>query len=302
MADLCSTVPQPPKNPKGGRDFAPLADVIFATVYKIYTTLSGRRFATDLGAAEKLGHVSQTVSHATIARCLENPDTTPLLTRLIEASALPFAAIETEFAVDSSGFSACRFDRWFSVKHQRVVSEHAWVKCHVLTGTTTQAVIAVVVDHKESGDCPQFPGLVATAAKNFKLGQVTADKAYTSTENFQAVEDVGGTLYAAFKRSTTGAIGGIYQKMYHQFCLHKEEYLRAYHRRSNVESVFSAVKRLMGDSVRSKGDTAAKNEVLGKLLAYNITCLVHATYELGIDPEFAEKPALPAILKFPGVG
>jgi transposase len=302
LADLCGTVPQREKNPKGGRNFAPLADVIFATIFKVYAGFSGRRFATDLREAEKQGHVAQSINHTTIARCLEDPEMTAVLTRLIEASALPFCAIEDEFAVDSSGFSACRFDKWFSVKHQRVVSEHPWVKCHVLTGTTTQVVVAVVVSGRDSADSPQFPGLVNTAAKHFKIRQMTGDKAYTGSENFQTAEDLGGTLYAPFKVNTSGTTGGIFQRMYHQFCLNKDEYLAHYHRRSNIESVFSAVKRLFGDSVRSKTDTAMVNEVLGKLLAYNITCLVHAIYELGLDPAFAEEPALPALLKFPGVG
>jgi hypothetical protein len=58
---------------------------------------------------------------------------------------------------------------------------------------------------------------------------------------------------------------------------------------ANVESLFSAVKRLFGDSVRSKNDTAMKNEVLGKLLAYNITLLVHAIYELSLEPKFVDE-------------
>jgi len=52
-----------------------------------------------------------------------------------------------------------------------------------------------------------------------------------------------------------------------------------------VESVFSTVKRLMGDSLRSKTDQAMVDETLGKLLAYNITKLVHTIYELGLEPE-----------------
>ena len=104
-------------------------------------------------------------------------------------------------------------------------------------------------------------------------------------------------VYIAFKSNATGGVGGIYERMYHLFCLKKDEYLHHYHRRSNVESLFSAVKRLFGDSVRSKNDTAMKNEVLGKLLAYNITLLVHAIYELDVEPGLrGEQIELPRIL------
>ncbi len=71
-----------------------------------------------------------------------------------------------------------------------------------------------------------------------------------------------------------------------------------YHKRSNVESTFSAVKRKFGDSVRSKTDTAMVNEVLCKFLAHNLCCLIHEQHELGIEPVFwGESNPQPASLK-----
>jgi transposase/predicted nucleic acid-binding Zn finger protein len=299
LADLCSTLPQPAsqKGTKGGNAPTPLSDLIFAMIFKIYSGMSGRRFATDLREAQECGYVSRTVHHSTIARCLEDPQTTPILERLIELSSSPFKAIETEFAVDSSGFSSCKFDRWYDEKWGRVKSEHSWVKVHAIVGTTTQVVASVIITDKHAGDAPQFPPLVKATAKNFTVNQVSGDKAYASEENFQAVEDCGGTGYLSFKSNATGSIGGIYERMYHLFCLNKEDYLKHYHRRSNVESLFSAVKRLFGDSVRSKSEVAMKNETLGKLLAYNITLLVHAIYELGLQPGFGnDQDEPPSIL------
>ena len=61
-------------------------------------------------------------------------------------------------------------------------------------------------------------------------------------------------------------------------------------------------KRLMGDSVRSKTDVAMRNEVYCKLIAWNLTCLVHAIYELGVSPVFWKAPDRDEptdILKFP---
>ena len=302
LADLCGTIQEPVPEKRGrGNVSVPLAVAIFSSVFKIYTGFSGRRFASDLRDAHRKKYVSQVVHHSTVARCLEDPETTTALIRLIELSALPFKAIETEFAADSSGFSACKFDRWYDEKYGSMKSERAWVKAHVMVGTTTHTIAAVIVDRKDSPDSPQFPQLVKTTAQGFTIKQASTDKAYTSEENFQAVDRGGGVLYSAFKSNATGGVGGIYQKMYHLFCLNRDDYLSHYHRRSNNESVFSAVKRLMGDSVRSKTETAMRNEVLGKLLSYNITCLVHAIYELGLDPTFSERPEECTILRFPGV-
>lgn len=302
LADLCGNLPQPvsQKGTKGGNPFTALSDVIFAVVYKIYSGMSGRRFTTELREAQERGYIGQAVHHSTIARCLENQETGPILHGLIEASALPFKALETEFAVDSSGFSSCKFDRWYEQKWGRMVSKHSWVKAHAMTGTTTHVVTSVIVDDQCSGDAPQFSPLVRATAKNFTIRQVSGDKAYATVENFQAAEDCGGTGYLAFKTTTSGKSGGIFERMYHLFCLNKDEYLRHYHRRSNIESTFSAVKRLFGDVVRSKNETAMKNEVLGKLLAYNITLLVHAIYELNLEPQLGttKHDDCPAILPF----
>ncbi|MHB1425385.1 MAG: transposase [Gemmataceae bacterium] len=300
LADLCGTVSQPePKNrEKGGKPPLLLSDAVFASVFKVYCGTSGRRFTTDLREAKERGYVSQAIHHSTIADFLGDTATTQILTNLIETSALPFNAIETEFAVDSSGFSASKFDRWYSVKHLRVKSEQRWVKAHAMTGTSTHVITSAVIDKQDSGDPPHFAPLVKKTAQQFTINQVSGDKAYTNADSFQVTKDCGGTAYLAFKVNTSGSIGGIFERMYHLFCLNKEDYLHHYHRRSNIESTFSAVKRLFGDSVRSKNETAMRNEVLGKFLAYNITLLVHAIYELKLDPKFGESECEeePAIL------
>ncbi len=49
----------------------------------------------------------------------------------------------------------------------------------------------------------------------------------------------------------------------------------------------------MAPSQRSKTPTAMINEALCKILAYNITVLIHAMYEFGINPEsFGAGPAV----------
>ena len=44
-----------------------------------------------------------------------------------------------------------------------------------------------------------------------------------------------------FKSNTTGGIGGVFEKAFHYFNLHREEFMAKYHQRSNVESTFSMI-------------------------------------------------------------
>ena len=89
----------------------PLADGVFASAFKVYSGMSGRRFMCDLRDAQNKGYLSKAAHHNSISRYLENETLTPVPKMLIEESSLPLQAIESEFAVDSSGFSTRRFTR-----------------------------------------------------------------------------------------------------------------------------------------------------------------------------------------------
>jgi transposase len=306
LADLCRHVKEPPPKPGPGRKPIPMADAVFCACFKVYSTFSARRFMCDLGEAHRRGHVGRVPHFNSVLNALENPAVTPILHDLIRLSSLPLAQVETRFAVDSSGFCTSRFTRWFDVKYGVTRETAEWVKVHLAVGVRTNVVTAAKILDKHAADTSQFPGLVNATAEGFTIEEVSADMAYASTENFEAVAAHGGTPYVPFKSNATGGVGGIFRKCFHYFCLHREEFLQHYHQRSNAESTFSMVKRKFGDAVRSKSDTAMTNEVLAKLVCHNLCCLISAWYELGIEPVFCPEPACtekegPAhIIKFPG--
>lgn len=286
LSDLCATVPEPaPKNPtKGGRPPIPRRDAAFLSVYRVYVGMSVRRFTCDVHDAHERGYLLNPVCYSSVAKAMENPELTPVLVDLIGRSAAPLAQVESQFAVDSSGFCVARYHRWIDVKYGVPRKEHDWVKVHCITGTKTHCIAAAEIHDRNTNDCNILPSLVETAAKRFTIKEASADKAYAANPNFNALDAIGGTLYAAFRKNTTGGVGGLYEKMFHLFCANRDDYLKHYHRRSNVESVYSAVKRKFGENVRSKTDTAMRNEVYAKLIAQNVTCLISAMYELGLTP------------------
>lgn len=75
--------------------------------------------------------------------------------------------------------------------------------------------------------------------------------------------------------------------MWHFLSLNKEEFLAHYHQRSDVESAAAMIKTKFGPSTLSRRATAAKNEVLAKVLCHNLGCLITAVYELGLKPVLA---------------
>jgi transposase len=297
LADLCSAIQTPPQTGRGQRRL-PLSDAVFATVFKVYSTFSGRRFISDLRAAHADGLISKLPHYNSIFTYLENPELSPILTRMIEESAKPLSAVESDFAVDSSGFATSRFVRWFDHKYGIVRQEHDWVKIHIICGVKTNVITAVEIMDRNAPDAPQLPVLVDQTAKNFTMKEVSADKGYSSKANHDAIALHGATPFIAFKnnagdnksrsRKARMTQSGVWEKMFHYFSFRQDEFLGHYHKRSNVESTFSMIKAKFGDAVRSKTDVAMKNEALCKLLAHNICCLISAIYELGIDPTFGQ--------------
>jgi len=294
LHDLCSRIEEPPQ--AKGRKRVRLADAVFMATYKIYTTFSSRRFMSDLRDAEAKGYISKARHFNSVLKAIENPDLFPILQELIVKSSQPLKAVDADFAVDSSGFSMSRFDKWVTEKYGDTRSGNTWIKVHICCGTKTNIIAAVEIRDRDTHDSPMFSPLVRKTAETFKISEVSGDKAYGSRENYNVVDEHGGTAFIAFKRDATGGVGGLYAKMFHYFCYRQQEFLNHYHKRSNVESTFSMIKAKFRDSVRSKTEAAAKNECLLKILAHNICVLIQQMYELGIEPEFFNDKSSSAIL------
>jgi len=305
LHDLCNGIQQP--DYRFGRPRLPLADVVFGLVFKSYTTMSGRRFTTALKEAQSDGLISKAAHYNSEFRYLENPELTPLLKTLIEQSANPLRAVETDFAVDSSGFATTTYARWFDHKYGKERSKQTWVKTHIMCGFTTHVITSVEATPFESADNVQLPTLVNNTAKTFDIREVSADKAYSDRRNLWAVQSQGGTAYIPFKVNSTGAgdhhhkFDGLWNRMWHFYNFNREAFLQHYHKRSNVETAFSMIKAKFGASVRAKTPTAQVNEVLCKVLCHNICVLIQSIYELGLEPTFwtfgAKEPVAPKVLE-----
>lgn len=114
LHDLCAGVPQPVQTV--GRPSLLLSDMLYAAALKVYSTVSGRRFMGDLDTAYEKGYVSRLPHYNSMFNYFEKPALAPILKQLIEVSAAPLKSAESNFAVDSSGFSTSRFDRWYDEK------------------------------------------------------------------------------------------------------------------------------------------------------------------------------------------
>jgi transposase len=298
LSALCSQIDEPVQHM--GRPRIPTADRIFACCFKVYSTISGRRFMSDLMEAKRRGYLSMMPNFVSLTRYMESEEMTSILRELIVESSLPLKAVETDFAVDSSGFSTGLYRRWVETKWNKEARKYGedvthintkdWVKAHLMCGVKTNIVTSVEISDAHAGDSPYFKPLVETTSRNFVMQEVSADKAYSSSKNLQLVLVKQAMPYIDFK-SNANAKGkqqsAVWKRMYHYYQYNQESFMRSYHKRSNVETTFSMIKRKFGERLRSKHKTAQVNEVLCKILCHNLCCLIQSIYELGIDVDFS---------------
>jgi transposase len=293
LYQLCRSIPEPDQY--RGRPRLSLADIIFASTFKVYSTVSGRRFMTDLREAQGRGYLSKVPHYNSVFRYLEAEALTPYLYDLITASSLPLKSVESAFAVDSSGFSTGQFIRWLDVKYGKEEDRRMWLKVHLMCGVQTNIVTSVEISDGYAHDYHFFKGLVArTGESGFNMKEVSADKAYLGGENLLVTLRHGAIPYIPFKsnsqvQSTYGAKSELWTRMFHFYNLHREEFLDHYHKRSNVETTFHMIKAKFGQRLRSKSLTAQINEALCKVLCHNLCVLIQSVHELGIDATFDDE-------------
>jgi transposase len=285
LKDLVKAIPEPEQT--NGRPRLSLQETLFCSIQKVYSQLSSRRAHSLFQNATEKGQISHAPYFNAPSAFFNKPETTELLQKLVTLSALPVAGIEVDFAVDSTGFRTTQFSAYNGAKHGQK-KEHQWVKAHLCAGVKTNIVAAVAITDSNGGDSPQFGPLVKKTAQGFTINEVSADMAYSSRLNLQLVANEGGKAYIPYRKNATGRSRGstLWSKMYHYFQLNRDDFMEHYHKRSNIEATNAAIKRKFGETLKSKNPVAQVNELLAKIIAYNLTVVIHEMYENGIQPEF----------------
>ena len=279
-----------------GRPRLSLQDELFCAIQKVYSQLLMRRSTSLFEFAKSREQITHSPHFIVTSRILNMTEILPMLENLLSITAMPLKEVESKFATDSSGFRTRNFMQYAEQKYN-LKREHGWLKAHITVGVKTNVITAPRVTKNSgegSADSPNFiPLIQKTHELGFKVEEASADKAYSSRDNLNLIDQMGGVPYIPFKSNSTGKPRGnnhIWRKMYAMFMLRKEEFEEHYHLRSNVETTFSAWKMKFGDSLKSKNFTAQVNELFCKAIAYNITVLIHEMFELGIKPDFIPEP------------
>ena len=290
---LCALVPEP-AGQATGRPRTSVRDLLFGEVYREYCGLSSRRCHTDIEEVAEDGYISKPYGYNVGTDFLNLPETTDLLRALITESARPLQGIERTFAVDSSGFTTSKYARWHDEKYGSRKSGRTYVKTHIFVGVKSHIITAAAASVEPVGDITMLPTLLKeTRIAEFTVEELTADGAYLSEPILEWLHAMGILAWIPFRQNAKFHYdNSLWDKHLATFTLNQDLFAEHYHQRSQVESTFSMVKTKYGSSVRGKNPTSQANNVLCKLLANNLYALIHAIYEIGLQPKFESIGAL----------
>ena len=121
----------------------------------------------------------------------------------------------------------------------------------------------------------------------YDLGDVYADSGYLSVDNCRVIVDKGGIPFIRPKKTTTGhgtykmklMYGNPFTDMIERYKQNPQKWMRKYNQRSNIEAVFSSLKRRLGGFVTSIKRRIQHIEIALKIIVYNLMILVRKIVE-----------------------
>ncbi len=286
LYELCQIIPEP--RYEFGRPMASPRDLIFSLGLKLYNNFSSRKIISDLKHAEGYGYIKKSPHFNTLTDFLRCPATYDLLCKLLTISAMPLKELEDHYSLDSSGFGSYQYERWQKAKWKNKRGWRNYLKGHICIGTRTNVICSCSITPGNFSDIRQAPRLLKQTGANFKMKEVSGDKAYSSHRLLKLIESYDAMPYIDFKRNVNPSKNSpeIWRRMFSYFQEHKEEFMEKYHKRSNVETVFSMVKVRLGEHLKCKTFESQRNELVMKFLCHNITVLIQEIYENKVHIDF----------------
>jgi hypothetical protein len=306
LSDLCRRYQQDAARKEGGQ---PLShqDRLYSVLFRTFSNRSLSETCSNLDYyARNKRYVKKAPCKNSLCDYVHDPTLTPDLHNMLKRIASKVRDIETMVLVDSTGISSLFTQDWLdNNKGQKVIRDsNQWFKAHVAAGGVTGIPVAVIVsnhmrgadngDEKELTADVNFWRPLTTTAKavwsrlQFGLG----DKAYLSEANIQHTADLGMRPIIPIKRNwnPTTKKSKAALELYELYTKDIAVFEEIYRYRGKIEGVFSAVKRVCGHYIWSRGTrwpygpptrkqferarTAYENEILAKFIVLALRRLV----------------------------
>ena len=176
-------------------------------------------------------------------------------------------------ALDSSGLSITSRGEWIAHKYH---VPRSFVKLHAAVDVSSGALVAATATSGRSGDAKWLPELIRQASRRLdgRIVTVFADGAYDTRDNFDLLRREGIEAIIHIRKNANMKMrGGTFArpravKERNELGEAYWRFVKRYGRRWMVEGAFSAIKRMLGDGLRSRRDDLRLREAQRKAVAY----------------------------------
>jgi len=164
-------------------------------------------------------------------------------------------------------------------------------KLHVVCGTKSNIIFACKITDGNVSDNPTLPELLDESLQIVQPRELSADAGYLSRKNVDYTASKGILPYIKPKKNVSAKNRGssTWGQMITYWQTNKDLFNLHYNQRSNVESVFSMLKRKLSDYTRAKTDTGQTNEILTKIVCHNTIILAQTILEYPLIMPFTDK-------------
>jgi hypothetical protein len=231
-----------------------------------YECKSYRRFVEFLqeafGVAELLG-LSRIPHYTTLQKAAARLSH-GMLIKILESFVL-HARIRKLFAgIDSTGLSHGQASYHYT---KRFRLRRKFVKVSIVADMRRQIICGIKIRHRHRHDSVDFAPLLRHAVRLASIGMVVADRGYDSEQNHVITESLG--IRDTIIRPRYESLPVWKTKGFHRKNMKRHFDWESYHQRSKAETIFSVIKRMLGECVMSRDILTQNRETMYRIIAYN---------------------------------
>lgn len=267
-----------------GRPCIYVKDMLKSLLIMSYNGMSYRRARGDLEIAKTLGVINAIPKRSTLCKYMGNEEIKERLEKLIQQSALYFLEGIHTLIVDStwfplkansSGHNKKPYDRKKGDKFIPPLEKTR--KIHIGIIKDSRIIAFAKTSKGTAHDSPFCKEIISTIIDNgFMINTLLGDAGYLSKDNYAFAQKKGvENIFIDFRSNVTGkrAKSQAWRDAFFLYKKDNEYWHEIYRFRVLIESVFSSIKRKFMNWLRMKNEIARDNEMLLKILAYNLTIL-----------------------------
>ncbi|MEM3099660.1 MAG: transposase, partial [Nitrososphaerales archaeon] len=152
-------------------------------------------------------------------------------------------------------------------------------KVSICADMRRQIICGIKIRHRRRHDSVDFVPLLQRTGKMVPIGTVVADRGYDSEQNHVLAQQIG--IPCTVIRPKYETLQVYKTKGFHRKMMKRRFDWDTHHHRSKAETIFSVIKRMLGEYFMSRYILTQNREVMCRIIAYDCRITKNYTVILG---------------------